>query len=388
LRLTTVDWSIIAAYFLFNILIGFYYKAKAGSNTTEFFLSGRNVPWWLAGTSMVATTFSADTPLVVTGLVYTQGIAGNWLWWNMAASGILTVFFFAALWRRSGVLTDVEFIELRYGGAPASALRGVRAVYQGVIVNTIIMGWVNLAMVKILSLTLHVPTYLALWVCLALTALYVTIGGFWSVLVTDLLQFVVKMSMAIVLAVAAVAAVGGIAYGIVITSKAHQFATQGLQTYPEADNLLRTGPVAVLQYGGLIGSLLLAVSFVLIALNAMRVGLLTKFSGYIGMAAAAASLLLVGSAPALLIEVFWLLSTALLLAGRWPSGDPPAWKTGQAVPWPSSAELREQRLAARGQGRQAPKRDGRRPAPVPAGTGSSPTSTRSTAAKRKRKRRK
>ena len=189
---------------------------------------------------------------------------------------------------------------------------------------------------------------------------------------------------------AVMAAVGGIAYGFVITSKAHQFATQGLQTYPEADNLLRTGPVAVLQYGGLIGSLLLAVSFVLIALNAMRVGLLTKFSGYIGMAAAAASLLLVGSAPALLIEVFWLLSTAFLLAGRWPSGDPPAWRTGQAVPWPTSAEIREQRLAARGQGRQAPKRGGRAPAPVAAGTGngSSPSSTRSAANKRKRKRRK
>ena len=195
----------------------------------------------------------------------------------------------------------------------------------------------------------------------------------------------------IVLLVGAIlAAVGGIAYGIVITSKAHQFATQGLQTYPEANNLLRTGPVAVLQYGGLVGSLLLAVSFVLIALNAMRVGLLTKLGGYIGIAAAAASLLLVGSAPALLIEVFWLLSTAFLLAGRWPNGDPPAWRTGQAVPWPSSAEIREQRLAARGQGRQAPKRDGRRPAQVPAATdnGSSPTSTRSTAAKRKRKRRK
>jgi len=128
----------------------------------------------------------------------------------MAASGLLTVFFFAALWRRSGVLTDVEFIELRYGGRAATWLRGVRAIYQGVLVNTIIMGWVNLAMVKVLSLTLHVPTTLALYVCLVLTALYVTIGGLWSVLVTDLLQFVVKMSMAIVLAVAAVLAVGGI----------------------------------------------------------------------------------------------------------------------------------------------------------------------------------
>ena len=160
---------------------------------------------------MVATTFAVDTPLAVTGFVAQNGIAGNWLWWNMAASGLLTVFFFAALWRRSGVLTDVEFIELRYGGRAATWLRGVRAVYQGVLVNTIIMGWVNLAMVKVLSLTLHVPTTLALYVCLVLTALYVTIGGLWSVLVTDLLQFVVKMSMAIVLAVAAVAAVGGIA---------------------------------------------------------------------------------------------------------------------------------------------------------------------------------
>lgn len=133
------------------------------------------------------------------------------------------------------------------------------------------------------------------------------------------------------------AAIGGIAYGILITQKAHQFATEGLQTYPQANDLLRGGPVQVLQYVGLIGSLLLAVGFVLVALNAMRVGLLTRFGGFLGMAAAAASLLLVGSAPALLIEVFWLLSTAFLLAGRWPSGDPPAWRAGQAVPWPSSA---------------------------------------------------
>lgn len=180
------------------------------------------------------------------------------------------------------------------------------------------------------------------------------------------------------------AAAGGIGYGIVIATKAHQFATQGLQTYPEANNLLHGGAVAALQYGGLIGSLLLAVGFVLIALNAMRVGLLTKFLGYVGLASAAASLLLIGSAPALLIEVFWLLATAYLLSGRWPNGDPPAWKTGEAVPWPSSAELREQRLAARGQGRQPPKRQQPRREPVPATTGAS----RPTGTKRKRKRRK
>ncbi len=210
MQLSGLDIAVIVAFFAINLGIGLYFARGSGKNVGEYFLSGRNAPWWLTGTSMVATTFAVDTPLAVTGFVAQNGIAGNWLWWNMAASGILTVFFFAALWRRSGVLTDVEFIELRYGGKAATALRGVRAVYQGVIVNTIIMGWVNLAMVKILSLTLHVPTTLALYVCLILTALYVTIGGFWSILVTDFLQFIVKMTMAIVLAVVAVAAVGGI----------------------------------------------------------------------------------------------------------------------------------------------------------------------------------
>ncbi len=211
MALSPLDIAVVAVFFAINLGIGLWYARGSGKNIGEYFLSGRSAPWWLTGTSMVATTFAVDTPLAVTGFVAQNGIAGNWLWWNMAASGILTVFFFAALWRRSGVLTDVEFIELRYGGAPASALRGVRAVYQGVLVNTIIMGWVNLAMVKILSLTLHVPTLPALYVCLGLTALYVTIGGFWSVLVTDFLQFIVKMTMAVVLAIAAVAAVGGIA---------------------------------------------------------------------------------------------------------------------------------------------------------------------------------
>jgi Na+/proline symporter len=209
MQLSGLDIAVVVGFFAINLGIGFYF-AKRETDVGEFFLSGRKAPWWLAGTSMVATTFAVDTPLAVAGFVAENGIAGNWLWWNMAASGLLTVFFFAAMWRRSGVLTDVEFIELRYGGRAATWLRGVRAVYQGVIVNTIIMGWVNLAMVKILSLTLHVPTTLALYVCLILTALYVTIGGLWSVLVTDMLQFVVKMAMAIVLAVAAVAAVGGI----------------------------------------------------------------------------------------------------------------------------------------------------------------------------------
>ncbi len=213
MNLTVVDWSIIASYFLFNLLIGFYYKSKAGSNTTEFFLSGRNVPWWLAGTSMVATTFAADTPLVVTGLVARNGVAGNWLWWNMVASGMLTVFLFSRLWRRSGMTTDIELAELRYSGKPAAFLRGFRSLYLGVLMNCIILGWVNLAMVKILVLVLGVSKDQALWIVIgiiALTSFISTLSGLWGVLVTDLFQFAVKMTMVIVLGVQAVRAVGGI----------------------------------------------------------------------------------------------------------------------------------------------------------------------------------
>ena len=213
MRLTLADWSVVAAYFLFNVAIGLYYKGRAGRDTREFFLSGRDVPWWLAGTSMVATTFAADTPLAVTGLVAKNGVAGNWLWWNLLASGMLTVFFYARLWRRAGVMTDIEFSEIRYAGAPAAFLRGFRAVYLGVLMNCIILGWVNLAMVKILGLIFGVSKLEALWMVLGLivlTSTISTLSGLWGVLVTDLFQFVIKMGMVIVLAVVAVHAVGGI----------------------------------------------------------------------------------------------------------------------------------------------------------------------------------
>lgn len=189
-----------------------------------------------------------------------------------------------------------------------------------------------------------------------------------------------------VLVGALLAAVGGVAYAIVITTKANDFATHGTQTYPQADALLSGGGIAGLQYAGLLGSLLLAVAFILISLNAMRVGLLTKFMGYIGMIAAGASLLLIGSAPALLIEVFWLLAVGYLLIGRWPNGDPPAWRTGQAEAWPTAAEVREQRqeLAKRRNGRG----DTRPAKPEPAQTSAAPQATRATTPKRKRKRRK
>src|SRR5512134_2050195 len=161
---------------------------------------------------MVATTFAADTPLAVTGMVARNGIAGNWLWWNFVASGMLTVFFFSRLWRRSGVMTDVEFAEIRYAGKPAAFLRGFRAVYLGIPINCIVLGWVNLAMVKILMLILGVTKVEALVIVLAmiaLTSFISTLSGLWGVLVTDLFQFVIKMGMVIVLAIAAVSAVGG-----------------------------------------------------------------------------------------------------------------------------------------------------------------------------------
>src|SRR5712691_10357181 len=213
MRLTLADWVVVALYFLFNVAVGLYYKSRASQNTAEFFLSGRNVPWWLAGTSMVATTFAADTPLVVTGMVARYGIAGNWLWWNMAASGMLTVFVYARLWRRAGVMTDVEFAELRYAGRPAAFLRGFRALYLGIPINCIIIGWVNLAMMKILQVTLGLDASRALWVLLALlifTAFYTTLAGLWGVLVTDLVQFVLKMGMVVALAYFAVRATGGL----------------------------------------------------------------------------------------------------------------------------------------------------------------------------------
>ena len=213
MQLTWLDWAVIIAYFAVNLGIGFYYMRRASGNVGEFFLSGRNVPWWLAGTSMVATTFGADTPLVVTGLVYSQGIAGNWLWWSFCLSGMLTVFFFAPLWRRARVLTDMEFAELRYSGAPATFLRGFRATYLALPVNTIIMGWVNLAMAKILALTLGLTTTRsqleAVFACLALTLAYNAVSGMWAVLWTDMVQFILKMSMVIALAAFAVHAVGG-----------------------------------------------------------------------------------------------------------------------------------------------------------------------------------
>jgi len=211
------DWLIIALYFVISAAIGLAYTRKASRSLEDYFVSGRSVPWWLAGTSMVATTFAADTPLAVAGLVAKYGVAGNWLWWNGAFSGVLTVFFFARLWRRAGVLTDVEFAELRYGGRPAAVLRGFRALYLALPINLIIMGWVTRAMVTILGVTMDVNPWRAAILLFAITALYSIFSGLWGVIVTDALQFIVAMAGTILLAVFAVESIGGLG---VLTEKA------------------------------------------------------------------------------------------------------------------------------------------------------------------------
>jgi solute:Na+ symporter, SSS family len=204
------DWLIVALYFVASAVFALIYTRRASESLDEYFVSGRQLPWWLAGTSMVATTFAADTPLVVSGLVAKYGVAGNWLWWNGASSGILTVFFFARLWRRAGVLTDLEFAELRYGGRPAAVLRGFRALYLALPINLIIMGWVTRAMVTILHIALDINAWTAALLLFAITACYTISSGLWGVVVTDTFQFVVKMFGVIALAVVAVNSVGGI----------------------------------------------------------------------------------------------------------------------------------------------------------------------------------
>lgn len=210
MRLEWLDWAIIFIYFLGSLAIGLLFTGRAGKNLSEFFLSGRDVPWWLAGTSMVATTFAADTPLAVAGLVIKNGVAANWLWWSFVMGGMLTVFFFARLWRRSEVLTDLEFIELRNGGRPAALLRGFRSLYMGIAINSIIMGWVTLAMVKILGLTMGIDKWHAVFFCFAVTGFYTMLSGLWGVLVTDAFQFVIKMTGCVALAIFGLNAIGGI----------------------------------------------------------------------------------------------------------------------------------------------------------------------------------
>ena len=213
MALTVVDWAVLTAILALPLGVGLYYYRRAGSSVDQFFLSGRDLPWWLAGTSMVATTFAADTPLAVTGIVAANGIAGNWLWWNAGLGSMLTVFFFARLWRRAGILTDVEFVELRYAGRPAAFLRGFRALYLWLPINCLIIGWVNLALATILSVTLGWDRLTAVFVGLAATGCYSALSGLRGIVVADLVQFVIAILGTTILAyvVLALPAVGGLA---------------------------------------------------------------------------------------------------------------------------------------------------------------------------------
>jgi len=193
MTLSTLDWVIVGLYFILSLTVGVWSSKKAGKDTKSFFLAGRNMPWWLLGVSMVATTFSTDTPNLVTDLVRQKGVSGNWSWWAFLLTGMLTVFVYAKLWHRSGVLTDIEFYELRYSGKAAAFLRGFRALYLGLIFNVLVMGTVSLAAVKFGEIVLGWPGWMTLSIACSITLAYSTMGGLKAVIITDFIQFILAM---------------------------------------------------------------------------------------------------------------------------------------------------------------------------------------------------
>ena len=193
MTLSTLDWLIVGLYFILSLAIGIWSSKKAGKDTKAFFLAGRNMPWWLLGISMVATTFSTDTPNLVTDLVRQNGVSGNWSWWAFLLTGMLTVFVYAKLWHRSGVLTDIEFYELRYSGKAAAFLRGFRALYLGLVFNVLVMGTVSLAAVKFGEIVLGWPGWVTLSIACSITLAYSTLGGLKAVIMTDFIQFFLAM---------------------------------------------------------------------------------------------------------------------------------------------------------------------------------------------------
>ncbi|MBI5729720.1 MAG: Na+:solute symporter [Ignavibacteriales bacterium] len=197
MHLQLLDWIIVVASLLICFVPALFFGKRAGKNTSEFFASGRSVPWWLAGLSMVATTFSSDTPNLVTNIVRTNGVAGNWVWWAFVLTGVSTVFFYARLWRRSGVMTDLEFYELRYSGKAASFVRGFRSVYLGFFFNCMIMATVNLAACKIAGILFGFDRWQTLLLVGVLNVVFATYSGLWGVLVIDMIQFFIKMTAVI-----------------------------------------------------------------------------------------------------------------------------------------------------------------------------------------------
>ena len=198
--MSSLDWIIIAFYFVFITGVGLLVSGRGSKSLEDYFVSGRNLPWWLSGISMVATTFAADTPLAVTGIVALNGVAGNWIWWSFAASGLLTVFLYSDLWRKSEILTDAEFAEVRYSGRGAAFLRGFRALYLAIPVNLVIMGWVSVGMAKVAEVAFDWNRWYALSILYAITGVYIIASGLWGVVITDFIQFGLAMAGSILLA--------------------------------------------------------------------------------------------------------------------------------------------------------------------------------------------
>ena len=228
MHLQLIDWVIIVCSLLICFVPALFFGKRAGESTSEFFVSGRCVPWWLAGLSMVATTFSSDTPNLVTDIVRRQGVAGNWCWWAFVLTGVSTVFFYARLWRRSGVMTDLEFYEIRYSGKAAGVVRGFRAVYLGLFFNCIIMASVNLAACKIAGILFGLPRWETLLALGVLNVIFAAHSGLWGVLVIDMIQFFIKMTAVIAAAYFALKLpqVGGLS-GMVEKLSAAQLAPDG-----------------------------------------------------------------------------------------------------------------------------------------------------------------
>src|SRR6478735_6550902 len=224
MRLTSLDWLIVVVSIIVSFIPAIVLARRAGSSTAEFFTSGRAAPWWLIGVSMVATTFSTDTPNLVTNIVRTGGVAGNWAWWAFLLTGMGTVFFYARLWRRSGVLTDLEFYEIRYSGRPATFVRGFRALYLGLFFNLVIMATVNLAAVKIANVLLGWPMSRTLLWCSGINIVFAATSGLWGVLVTDFIQFGIAMGGSFAAAYYALRhpAVGGLS-GLIAKIDPHAF---------------------------------------------------------------------------------------------------------------------------------------------------------------------
>ncbi|MFC1757790.1 sodium:solute symporter family protein, partial [Planctomycetota bacterium] len=253
MELSFIDWLIVCAYLAITLGIGLFFRKRANQGLSDYFVSGRSLPWWIAGTSMVATTFAADTPLAVTSIIAKDGLAGNWVWWCFALGGMITVFVYARLWRRAEVMTDVELIELRYSGSSAAVLRGTRALYVALIINPIIIGWVTKAMVTVLTETVlfdaaahaaaiesevapgaSASNWLVIVGLLALVGVYCTLSGMWGVAMTDFVQFFAAMLGCILLAIVAVKHVGGI-----------DALQDKLASVPNGDQMLRYLPDGV-----------------------------------------------------------------------------------------------------------------------------------------------